>query len=154
MKSCFLKNKLFQILKEFVYKYILRKKYFRYGKCNRCGACCTRIYVKHQKDTVKTEKEFEILKKLHPFYTYLTVIDKDETGLVFKCSNFDPEKRICKIHKKRPGICRRYPDEVIFSMGAALDENCGFYFKPIVKFKDVLKNVGKKPVKSYMIFDK
>lgn len=154
MKSCFVNNKLFQILKEFIYKYILRKKYFRYGKCNRCGACCTRIYVKHQKGTVKTEKEFEILKKLHPFYTYLTVIDKDETGLVFKCSNFDPEQHICKIHKKRPGICRRYPDEIIFSMGAALDEKCGFYFKPIVKFKDVLKNAGKKPIKSYMIFDK
>lgn len=141
-------------IKKIFYKYVLKRQYFRYGKCNRCGACCQRIYVRHQKGTVKTEKEFEVLRHLHPFYSYLTIIDKDDMGLVFKCSNFDPEKHICKIHKRRPGICRRYPDEQIFSMGACLTDECGFYFRPIDNFKDVLKNAGKKPVKSYMIFDK
>ena len=141
-------------IKKFIYKYIFRKKYYRYGQCNRCGACCKKIYVRHQKDTVKTEKEFEILKKLHPFYSYLSVIGQDEMGLVFRCNNFDEENHICKIHKRRPGICRRYPDELIFTMGASLAEDCGYEFQPIDKFKDVLKNIGKKPVKSYIIFDK
>lgn len=141
-------------IKKFFYKYILRKKYYRYGSCKRCGACCSRIYVRHQKDTIKTEDEFKILQKLHPFYSYLTVEGSDDTGLFFSCNNFDSENHICKIHKSRPGICRRYPDELIFSMGACLSEGCGYYFKPIDKFQDVLNNAKKHPVKSYIIFDK
>ncbi len=126
------------MIKKFFYKYILKRKYFRYGSCKRCGACCTKIYVSHKKDVIKTEEEFLKLKKIHPFYTYLTMIDKDENGLVFKCNKFDSEKRICTIHKIRPLICRKYPDEIIFKMGASMAENCGFYFKPIDNFKEIL----------------
>lgn len=129
--------------KKFFYKYILKRKYYRYGKCNRCGDCCSKIYVNHQKDIIKTTEEFEKLKKLHPFYTFLEVVDKDDNGLVFKCNKFDKEKRICTIHKYRPGICRRYPSEVILKMNAVMSEKCGFYFKPIDTFKEVLDKMKK-----------
>ncbi|MGN0015572.1 MAG: YkgJ family cysteine cluster protein [Candidatus Gastranaerophilaceae bacterium] len=143
-----------EAIKKFIYKHIFRKKYYRSGSCNRCGACCTRIYVSHMKGTVKTEEEFKKLRMLHPFYTYLTIEGQDEMGLLFSCCNFDREKHICKIHKKRPGICRRYPDEVIFSHGACLTDDCGYNFTPIDKFSEILKNTEKKPVKSYRILDK
>lgn len=131
-------------LKKIFYKYILRKKYYRYGKCNRCGDCCSKIYVNHKKDTIKTIEEFEKLKNLHPFYTFLEVVDKDNNGLVFKCNKFDKEKHICTIHKFRPGICRRYPSEIILKMNGVMSEKCGFYFKPIDSFKDILKRQQKK----------
>ena len=130
-------------LKKFIYKYILRRKYFRYGHCVRCGACCSKIYVNHQKGIIKSEEEFNKLKKLHPFYTYIEIIDKDDNGLVFKCNKFDKEKHICTIHKFRPGICRRYPSEIILKMHGVMHENCGFYFKPIDKFSDVLDKAKK-----------
>ena len=130
--------------KKFIYKYILKRKYYRTGHCIRCGACCSKMYVNHKKDTIKSEEEFEKLKKLHPFYTYLEVIDKDDNGLVFKCNKFDKEKRICTIHKFRPGICRRYPSEVIFKMGAVMSEDCGFKFTPIESFSQVFEQVKKK----------
>lgn len=139
-------------IKKFIYKHLLRKKYYRSGKCKRCGACCSRIYVRHGRHTISSEKEFEVLRYLHPFYSYLKVEGQDEIGLVFSCSNFDRAAHICKIHKDRPGICRRYPDELIFSMGACLSEGCGYSFKPIDKFKDILKEAEKKPLKNYMIF--
>lgn len=125
-------------LKKFFYKYILRRKYYKYGKCIRCGDCCSKIYVNSRKSIIKDEEEFKKLQKLHPFYSYLEIIDKDENGLVFKCNKFDREKRICTIHKTRPGICRRYPSEIIFKMGAVMSENCGYYFKPIDSFKEIL----------------
>lgn len=131
-------------LKKIFYKYILRRKYYRYGKCNRCGDCCSKIYVNHKKDTIKTIEEFEKLKNLHPFYTFLEVVDKDNNGLVFKCNKFDKEKHICTIHKIRPGICRRYPSEIILKMNGVMSEKCGFYFKPIDSFKDILKKQQKK----------
>lgn len=131
-------------LKKIFYKYILRRKYYRYGKCNRCGDCCSKIYVNHKKDTIKTIEEFEKLKNLHPFYTFLEVVDKDNNGLVFKCNKFDKEKHICTIHKFRPSICRRYPSEIILKMNGVMSEKCGFYFKPIDSFKDILKKEQKK----------
>ena len=126
------------LIKKFIYKYILRRKYYRYGSCKRCGDCCSKIYVNHKNGTIKDEKEFLFLKKLHPFYTFLEVVDKDENGLVFKCNKFDKEKHICTIHKFRPGICRRYPSEVILKMHGVMSENCGFYFKPIDSFEKIL----------------
>ena len=132
------------MIKKFIYKYILKRKYYRSGICNRCGACCSKIYVSHKRDVIKTEEEFLSLKKLHPFYTYLEITDKDENGLVFKCNKFDAEKRICTIHKIRPLICRRYPSEIILKMGAVMSENCGFYFTPIDSFKEILNEKMKK----------
>ncbi len=131
-------------LKKFFYTKILRRKYYRTGSCKCCGKCCKKIYVKHAKGVIKEEKEFKKLQLLHPFYTYLEIIDKDETGLVFKCKNLDDETHKCKIHKSRPGICRRYPQEELFKMGGELAEDCGYKLEPIIPFKEVFEKVMKK----------
>lgn len=131
-------------LKKFIHKYILKRQYYRTGQCNRCGDCCSKIYVNHQKGMIKDEETFEKLRNLHPFYTYLEIVDKDENGLVFKCNKFDKEKRICTIHKFRSGICRRYPSEVILKMNGVMSENCGYKFTPIDTFEDVLNNLRNK----------
>ena len=131
-------------LKKFFLTKILRRKYYRSGQCLGCGKCCRKIYVKHARGVIKSEKEFERLKLLHRFYTYLTVVDKDETGLVFECSNLDKETNLCKIHKTRPGICRRYPQEELFTMGGELSEGCGYRLEPIVTFAEVLNKIVKK----------
>ena len=102
---------MFKKLKKFFYLYILRKKYYRVGSCNACGRCCQKIYVKH-KNVIQTEEEF---KKLHK------------------------ETNKCKIHKKRPGICRRYPQEELFMMGGTLAENCGYRLEPIESFEEVFE---------------
>ena len=87
---------------------------------------------------------------MHVFYSYLTIVDKDDTGLVFSCSNYDEKNGICKIHKYRPGICRRYPQEELFAMGGELCEECGYKFIPIESFSEVFENVKKKNKKSYL----
>lgn len=132
---------MFKNLKKFFYLKILRRKYYRVGSCARCGKCCKKIYVKTHNHVIKDEKDFKRLQYLHIFYTYLTVVDKDEIGLVFRCSNYDEENGLCKIHKKRPGICRRYPQEELFLMGGELSENCGYKFIPIETFSEVFEKV-------------
>ena len=139
-------------LKKFIYINILHKKYYRAGSCKRCGACCKRIYVSHGKHTIDSEEEFKKLQGQYPFYSYLKVDDKDDIGLVFSCANFDEEKHICRIHKTRPGICRRYPDEFVFTMGACLSDGCGYSFTPIENFIYVFADVQKRPVKNCIIF--
>lgn len=125
--------------KNFFYTKILGKKYYRTGNCLGCGKCCRKIYVQTSKHVIQDEKEFEKLKLLHRFYTYLTVVDKDDIGLVFLCSNLDEETHLCKIHKNRPGICRRYPQEELFMMGGELSEECGYKMVPIVPFAEILE---------------
>jgi hypothetical protein len=130
---------MFKKLKIFILHKIFKKYYKRTGKCKGCGQCCTHIYVKHFKHVLKDEKEFEKLQFLHKFYSDLKIIGKDELGLIFECKNLDQETKKCKIHFWRPAICRRYPQEELFSMGGTLSDDCGFKMQPIISFKEVLK---------------
>ena len=134
----------YKIIKKFVYTKILRKHYYRVGKCKCCGECCQHIYVKHGKKVIDDEKLFNKLKYLHRFYTYLEVIGKDETGLIFSCTMQDSVTKKCKIHKNRPGICRRYPQEELFMMGGSLSEGCGYKLEPIIKFNEIFENLMNK----------
>ncbi len=134
---------MFKQLKKFFYKNILRRTYYRSGKCIGCGECCRQIYVRHIKNVVQTEEEFEKLKLLHPFYTYLKVTGKDDIGLIFECQKLDKQTNRCTIHKNRPGICRRYPVEAIFMMGGELGKKCGYKFTPIESFDEVFNSLKK-----------
>ncbi len=109
-------------IKKFFHIYILKRKYYRHGSCLKCGACCTNIYIRHKNKVIQTIEEFEEIKKCDPysFYHQIDVIDKDDFGLIFSCTWFNKDKRICSNHKKRPSICRNYPSEQIFSFGAQL----------------------------------
>lgn len=135
---------MFLKLKKWFLANILRRNYYRTGKCKGCGKCCTHIYVKHFKHVVNDEKEFERLQYVHSFYAGLKIIGKDDSGLIFECSHLDSETKKCKIHKIRPGICRRYPQEELFSMGGALSDDCGYKMEPIIPFSDVLAKELKK----------
>ncbi len=137
-------QKFTKTVKDFWHLKILRRKYYRIGKCNCCGRCCKNIYVKHGKAFISDEKLFNRLKPLHPFYFDLEIIGKDEVGLLFACKNLDETTKMCKIHKKRAKICRDYPMEEILKMGGTLAEGCGYRFEPIEKFSDVLNKSAKK----------
>lgn len=125
---------------------ILGRKYIRTGKCKSCGRCCQRIYVRHSKNIIKNEEEFERLKPQHFFYGYLNVIDKDESGLVFECTKLNKETGKCTAYRHRALICRQYPMEEIFMMGGIITENCGFKFVPIESFEEVLNKVKIKTI--------
>ena len=133
--------KLLHKLKRFYYLYILKRKYYRSGKCNCCGRCCEKIYVKHGKNIITDENVFKKLQGMYEFYANLEVVGSDETGLIFRCNYLDPITRLCKNHKNRDRICRDYPQEEIFMMGASLSEDCGYKFTPIVPFSEVFKKV-------------
>ena len=135
---------LANLIRKFILTKILNRKYYRIGKCKCCGECCKHIYVKHGKNVIKDEKTFKKLQFLHQFYTYLEIIGKDEVGLLFSCTMQDPITKKCKVHKIRPGICRRYPQEEMFLMGGTLSESCGYKLEPIIKFKEIFSDLLKK----------
>ena len=144
-------RKIFEKIKKNYHLKILKKKYYRRGKCTMCGCCCENIYVRHNGSVILDEAEFENIKNTddYSFYQHISIIGKDDFGLIFSCDKFDKEKRLCKDHKKRPSICRNYPSEEIFSFGASLQDKCGFSFEPIESFEEVFKKVSKKKPKQF-----
>jgi len=145
---------LFEKIKKFYHLKILKRNYYRFGKCKQCGCCCENIYVRHGGNVIKTEEEFENIKNndSYTFYKHIEIIDKDDFGLIFSCKKFDKNKRLCTDHKNRPSICRNYPSEEIFKMGAQLQSDCGYSFEPIEKFSEILKKTFKKPLKHFEEF--
>lgn len=139
---------MFDKIKKLFYTKVLGKKYYRTGNCLGCGKCCQKIYVQTSKHVIQDEAEFEKLKFLHVFYTYLSVVGKDDIGLIFSCSNLDEKTNLCKIHKHRPGICRRYPQDELFMMGGELAQDCGYKMVPIIPFAEVFDKVVKKKGKN------
>lgn len=147
----FIMDKLIKFFKEwrlkllkFIYSTILGRKYLRKGKCKACGKCCTEIYIRHAKNFIKDEEEFERLKQLHYFYNYLEIVDKNDLGLIFACTKLDGETGKCTAYSSRAVICRTYPQEDIFMLGGYISEECGFYFEPINTFEEVFNKVTKK----------
>lgn len=145
---------LFEKIKKLYHLKILKRRYYRFGTCAQCGACCRNIYVRHNNSVIKTKEEFEKIKKNdnYSFYQHIEVIGSDDFGLIFACQKYDKEKRLCKDHKNRPSICRNYPSEEIFSFGAQLQEKCGYHFEPIEKFDEIFFKVTKKPVKQFELY--
>lgn len=127
---------------------LMGKKYLRTGQCKACGRCCKHIYVRHSKHIIKDEEEFKKLIPQHFFYSYLKVIDKTDTGLVFKCTKLDEEKGTCTAYSKRALLCHQYPLEEVFMMGGTVSEDCGYKFTPIESFEEVLAKVKKSKKRS------
>jgi uncharacterized protein len=131
----------FEKIQKIVAYNILGRKYIRHGKCKACGRCCREIYVRHRRHVIMDEEEFEKLKNQHFFYSYLNVIDKNETGLVFECTKLDKITGKCTAYQRRALICRNYPQEEVFMMGGTISDDCGFNFIPIKSFGEVLNKV-------------
>lgn len=146
---------LFEKIKKFYHIKILKRRYYRHGKCAMCGACCENIYVRHKNDVIKTKEEFAQIQKTenYSFYHHIRVIGQDDFGLIFACNKYDKEKRRCTDHKKRPSICKNYPSEAIFSFGAQLQDKCGYSFEPIEKFSEIFKKVNKKAPKEFELIN-
>ncbi|HEY9745424.1 MAG TPA: YkgJ family cysteine cluster protein [Oculatellaceae cyanobacterium] len=117
--------------------------YERTGSCNRCGKCCTNIYLIHGQKVIDTPELFEELQLSNPEYQYFKPVSQDEEGLLFQCTHLQPDNT-CGIYENRPEFCRKYPSEQTLLMGGKLAESCGYRFRLLRTFQDVLQQVAEK----------
>ncbi len=124
---------------------VLKGQYYeRGGECHQCGKCCTNIQLVHGDQTIDTLVQYEELKLTNPEYAYfrpLVLASAPEQGesLSFECMNLQADNT-CGIYDKRPDFCRRYPSEHTMLMGAKLAEGCGYRFRLLRSFQDVLRD--------------
>lgn len=117
--------------------------YERTGSCNQCGKCCTEIYLVYAQQTINSVAMFEEIKAKNPEYeSFKPLLHKsDETGLQFQCTHLQPDNT-CGAYKDRPDFCRKYPSEQGIIMGGKLAEGCGYKFRLLKNFQDVLQQVA------------
>ena len=131
-----IKNAIFQLQKLFSSKYIIK------GKCKKCGECCKNIVFYINKTPIKTEEEFERLKKWKKKYNHFFISSVDEDGaLLFTCKSLT-KNNTCKDYIFRSINCRNYPkinNEFIINGGKPL-ENCGYRFDIDKKFSTYLES--------------
>jgi Fe-S-cluster containining protein len=128
---------------------VTRGQYYeRTGGCNQCGKCCSNIYLVHGDQTINSMALFEELKAQNPEYAYFKPILKEgEDGLVFQCQHLQADNT-CGIYDHRPDFCRRYPSEHTLLMGGKLAEGCGYQFRLLKSFQDVLQQMNDSPLSS------
>jgi uncharacterized protein len=117
--------------------------YERTGSCNQCGKCCTHIYLVYGQQTITSLEMFEEIKETNPEYQYFLPLleENDEEGLLFQCIHLQSDNR-CSIYEDRPSFCQKYPSEHSILMGGKLAKGCGYQFKLLKTFKDVLQNLN------------
>jgi len=106
------------------------------GSCNRCGQCCRTpvipvypliFYLPFVKRMViawhRAVNGFELIREV-----------RREGLLVFSCTHWDRDSRLCDAYKSRPGMCRDYPGNLVYAADPELFETCGY--------RAVLKNAS------------
>lgn len=126
----------FYLQKLFSSKFVIK------GKCKKCGQCCRNIVFFIQDSTIKTESQFEDLKRFNKSYNHFFIsgVD-DDKSLLFTCKSINPDNT-CKDYFFRSINCRNYPKvnkKFIINGGKPLD-GCGFYFDVDKKFSNYLKS--------------
>lgn len=125
----------FYISKLFSSKYIVK------GKCKMCGVCCRNIVFYILDETVKTEEEFERMKKFNKVYNNFSISGRKTDGtLLFKCDSLDDNNR-CKDYFFRSIYCRRYPNlgNKFLSGKYETFDGCGYNIEVNKKFKSYLE---------------
>ncbi len=114
------------------------------GSCRRCGVCCKNMALSLGGRKISTEEEFLRLKETFPFYSSFVIQRSHPAGfLIFSCSYLSDEN-LCMNYRKRPHICRSFPDPGSFDQVYHLPENCGFEVIPLREFDEFLKDAEKK----------
>ena len=135
-----------------------RPKYILTGNCEGCGKCCENpaIKVGFLVTYLKSFRAIYVLwqKKINGFvYQRQNVEDQ---VLYFTCNHWDAQTKRCDSYDSRPGMCRDYPRNLLYSSVPDFFEECGF--KPLdknaAKFKLALDKVPLDEDKKKKIKDK
>lgn len=124
-----IKSFYWEILSYFVPQ---KQEYEIKGSCNKCGKCCETLYAAYD----YSEKEFKIMQFIFPVYRRFYIKGRDEFGNCFFGCKYLNENKLCSVYKKRPLICRKYPQKKL-SFYAQMPDGCGFYIEK-KNFKDYL----------------
>ncbi len=119
---------------------LFSSKYVRYGQCKQCGKCCRSIVLLDMGKPIKTEEEFDQIKKKYKAYNHFYPSGRDnQNQLLFTCKSLG-EDNLCRDYFFRSLYCRKYPniDKKFIMSGGRMLDGCGYKIEPSKKFSDYL----------------
>ena len=99
------------------------------GSCNYCGACCETPMINVSAASFYLKTLRWLIRAWHGAvngFEY-TGEDRRTRTLIFRCTHLAPETRRCDSYSSRPGMCRDYPRNLLYSSNPELLATCGFY---------------------------
>ena len=110
------------------------------GECNQCGTCCRNLILVDGKKIIRSEHEFENLKKRFPQYEMFRIKSQNKSGdLIFHCTNLNPDNT-CSVYPRRPAMCAAYPTKAMFKRDGKLLDGCGYTVTPAISFREILES--------------
>lgn len=110
-----------------------RPKYTLTGKCEGCGKCCEKpaIKVGFLVNFLKSFRWVYVLwqRKINGFI--LQQHNEETQVLYFTCTHWDATSKRCDSYESRPGMCRDYPRNLLYSSVPDFFDECGY--KPLDK---------------------
>jgi uncharacterized protein len=134
---------LFLSLKKKLFR-LLGRRFMVTGTCTKCGNCCTSMALFFSGEKVKNREDFKRLCEAFPEYDCFKPKSTHAAGfLVFSCT-WLTDKNLCSNYRKRPQICRRYPDPATFDYMHRLPATCGYTLITLKEFDEFLYDEVKK----------
>lgn len=129
---------MLKLIKKNLFK-LLGIRHWRAGKCKQCGQCCRTITFRFPDKLLTRESEFEYLKKAMPRFEHFFISGKADNGVLLFTCKFLTEENKCGVYHWRSFFCRFYPhfSSKFIKIGGQPLPGCGFYYEPVVKFKEL-----------------
>jgi Fe-S-cluster containining protein len=121
------------------------------GTCGGCGRCCETPSIPVRPLFFRLRLTRWIILEWHRLVNGFEYVDEDRKRrlLVFHCTHFDAVTRRCDAYESRPGLCRDYPRNLLYSSKPDLFPECGFYalHRNAAGFRDALERLDLPPEK-------
>ena len=88
-----------------------QREYDLAGECTVCGACCETPAVQTWPLLLRFKSIRGAVVLWQKWVNGFELIGRDSKHgiLIFRCTHFDPETKLCDSYDSRPGACRDYP---------------------------------------------
>jgi hypothetical protein len=102
------------------------------GSCQRSGGCCEAptIAVGHAVWSLRSVRRLFLSWQRQVNGFELEREDAQEQTFVFRCTHYDRATRSCDSYGSRPGMCRDYPQLLLWQPRPRLLPGCGYRVRP------------------------
>jgi Fe-S-cluster containining protein len=99
------------------------------GHCSNCGACCETPAVQMPPLLLRFKSIRGAVVLWQKWVNGFELIGRDRKHgiLIFRCTHFDPDTKLCDSYGTRPGACRDYPRNLLDDPLPEFPEACTFH---------------------------
>lgn len=135
-------------LLQYIWMRLRGKRLLVGGRCENCGSCCKKLSLEGGSGWLRSMDEWDEIREEFPEYQRFLSVGRDEQGfLIFTCS-WCTEEGFCEDYENRLDVCKNFPEKSLKFCGGKVPESCGYFFKFVKPFDEILsiemKNYQKK----------